>query len=136
MIFGDLVRFYSKTLKRRNVRRLYALAFMFFLFCEVGSHALLDTHGHDEVPLSTTTTQADFNHPDHECDCAVACDEDSRQDPHSPNLPDQSSHHDVLLTSYFYTFPLNPKEGERVISATSRHEFKALSLPFLPPKHS
>jgi hypothetical protein len=127
---------YRKLIKKRNIRWLYALAFMFILFCEVGSHAMLDSHGHDEMSHSSTTADAEFDHHDHECECAVACDEDSQPDPHSPNLPDQSSHHDVLVPSYYFSFLSNVKEVEHITTVSLRHDLDALSLPFLPPKHS
>lgn len=127
---------FRKLLRQKNVRWLYALAFMFFLFCEVGSHALLDFHGHDEASQRSATAQTDSDHQDRESECAVACDEESRQNPHSPNLPDQISHHDVLVPSYFFTFLPNVKEVERITTISLSHNFKTLSLPFLPPKYS
>jgi hypothetical protein len=129
------VQVYRNLLKRKNVRRLKAAAFLLFLFCEVGGHASLDAHEHGAFIEPAQTVHASFVQPDEHCEFSITCEDDSRHDPDSPNLQDQSSHHDALVATHCINFAINRKEAELITSVSELLTFRSVGPPFHPPKH-
>ena len=132
------MQLYGNSSKSRNCRRLYAVVFLLFLFCEAGSHAVLGGHVHLDESTQTAAAVPAYSdhHDDQDCDIHVTCDEDSKPDSHQPGVQDDSSHHDVLVPSILLSFIPRKKVVETIMSASVNSDLGPRSTPFPPPKHS
>jgi hypothetical protein len=125
-------------LKRiRTARLVCAAGFLMLLLFEVGSHLALDAHGHDTVAHGLMSSRLVETHSDDEhCGLAVECAEDREDDHEFPNLQDESSHHQLLLSSSSFSFIRDSRPFERSLFAVIKPRKDEQRPPYLPPKHS
>ena len=119
------------------MRVRFALLFLLFLTCEIGSHSFLDAHHeHHEISTEYTTSLAALDDHDHECTFAANCDDDSRENQEPSNVEHQRSHHDVLVSSHYVRFIQGNRLIQRFGFFDSHDSFRSLAPPYHPPKNS
>jgi len=99
------------------------------MFCEVSTHAMLDSHSHDE-----TATAIEQEHDrDHDCDSTASCDEQKRPDQESQGVQDESTHHHVLVSNHLVSYcSITTTSGKQSRLLKGDAPFRA-HLPLLQP---
>ena len=119
-----------KLVKRKNLRRSIAGAFVFIALVEVGSHAFMDSQDPAALEAMTVCRANQYSSP------VVDCPENQKQRQESKNLKDEMNTHTVVLNSL--TVPLRwvtydtGKIARQIIYPLSGE----LSSPFHPPEQS
>ena len=121
-------RFRKLVLRKRNLRRLIAGAFVAIAFIEIGSHAFIDSRDAAAMDVLSACKVQQTSTP------IADCPERQRQRQESKNLLDEMTTHTVLLTGL--SLPLRWSSyntaivTDRAPSAISRE----LTPPFHPPE--
>lgn len=108
---------------------------MFFMLFEVGSHLSLDHHEHDADGEHHAVVSVEEHEHEHGCDVYMECVDHEDEDTHLPNPQDQSTHHDVLVSSSVVRFVRAPRyDGDRLRFEPSTAPRPISFPPFHPPK--
>lgn len=124
-------RLCSTLASRKNLARVFAAAFVFFLLVEWGSHSLAFAHSQSEGMVAVS---ADGEHED-PCKTLVRCTDGRRQDQKVPNLGHDLSQHNAFLDRLSNSNRLDGIIADPRISRANVHElFRPVSPPFHPPE--
>jgi hypothetical protein len=130
------VQLYRNLTRGRYRRQISAAALLLSLFFGIASHALLlDEHGHEDHSQLASMEQEHVEHHDDDCVANEVCDQD-RDNPESPSLQDESTHHNVLVSSFTFSLMATQEKVGRIDAPAVHVDFRTLTPPFLPPKHA
>ncbi|MGH9946737.1 MAG: hypothetical protein ACRD6X_06035 [Pyrinomonadaceae bacterium] len=126
--------FYRRIVTSENLRRVFALAFLFFLLAEWGSHGVIFAHASSSEGQAFSAKETGHEDP---CKTLIQCTDGKRQNQQVPNLGHDASQHNaffdrlsnLMLRKSLYKEPQLTRE--RVSGL-----FRPVSPPFHPPEIS
>ena len=123
--------------RKINVRWIYSAAFLLFMFCEIGSHSfLIGQHDHDDLTSELTTELAESHDHDLGCNIAAFCSDEFPPGHQLPDVQEQLSHHDVVVSDHYVRFIRDARETMRFAFVGSHAQYRSSAPPYYPPKHS
>ena len=120
--------------RKRSVRAFLAAAFLFVLFAEWGSHAVICSDDFQAGGQSMSAVQTGHEDP---CQTLVLCSDNKQKDRQTPSFSHEASQHNGLVDVFA---ALTPKltaldEGSTTFDTTAPI-FRPPEPPFNPPKRS
>ena len=119
-----------KLVKRKNLRRSIAGAFIVIALIEVGSHAFIDSH--DPAALEAMTVCRVYQHSSPVVDCP----ENQKQRQESRNLKDEMNTHTVVLGGLTVPLRWATYETGQIARPIVYPLSGELSSPFHPPEQA
>lgn len=130
---------FSSRNKRKHARKLCAYGCVALMLCQIGSHLLLDSHGHEieEHPVVFLHDETDHHDSDRDSDCefAIECSDEHQDDDWLPNLQDENNHHHMLTSASLFRFVTLRRSSQRQKFAQPDILARTKAPPYLPPKH-
>ncbi len=125
---------FSTLVTRKNIRCIFAVAFVIFLLVEWGSHSLAFAHASPPDGMAAVFTGGEHEDP---CKTLIRCSDGRRQDQQLPNF----SHDRSQQNAFFGRFSdlgqvIRPETESEIPFATSHRIFRPIDPPFHPPELS
>lgn len=121
--------------KRKHVRKQCAYGFVALMLCQIGSHFLLDSHGHEVEEHTQVFLHNETDHHDSDCEFAIECSDEHQHDDRLPNLLDENNHHHILTSASLFRFVTLRRSSQRPEFAQPVIFARTKAPPYLPPKH-
>jgi len=123
----------STLIKKENLHRIFAVAFLFMMIAEWGSHGIIYAHADSAAGQSISSTTG---HED-PCGTLILCSDNQRRDHQTPNFGHDASQHNALFDQFSRRHLSRlPSKDPRPSSATVNGLFRPPNPPFHPPKNS
>jgi hypothetical protein len=124
---------YLRSSRKENLRRIFAVLFLFFLLAEWGSHGAMNA-SHSSV--ETQSISADQGHDDDPCHSFVLCSDGKRKDQQTQGFSHDVSHNAVFDRLSGWSAPIGVWRVTLIPFATAHTILRPTSPPFHPPELS
>jgi len=119
-----------KLVKRKNLRRSIAGAFVIIALVEVGSHAFIDSRDPAALEAMTVCRVYQQSSP------IVDCPENQKQRQEQRNLKDEMNTHTVMLSALTVPLSWATYDTDKILRPIVKPLSGELSSPFHPPKQA
>ena len=124
---------FSSLIKKENLQRAFAAAFLVMMIAEWGSHGIIYAHADSAAGQSISSTNG---HED-PCGTLILCSDNQRRDHQTPNFGHDASQHNALFDQFSRRHLSRlPRKDPLPSSATVNGLFRPPNPPFHPPKNS